>query len=320
MSASPKLLPNAVDAIGNTPLVHLANFSKHLPGNILGKLENQNPMWSVKDRLAYALIRSAEEKGLTGPETIFFEPSSGNTGIGLAWITAVRGYQLKVVMPESASVERRRIMMAFGAEVILTPATGGMAAAVKKAKELVAKNSNHVMGQQFENPANVEIHRKTTAEEIWQATGGEVDIFIAGVGTGGTITGVGSLLKERRPEIKIVAVEPKRSPVLSQTLSGKPVKPAPHKIQGIGAGFVPRILDLSLIDEVITVEDEDAYQTTRNLALCEGILCGPSSGAAAWAAQKLARRVENKKKNIVTILPDLGERYLSTSLFNHSFS
>ena len=261
------------------------------------------------------MIEDAEQKGLIRPDTVVIEPTSGNTGIGLAYVCAARGYTLMVTMPESMSLERRRQLKALGAEIVLTPAVDGMPGAVRKAEELVAQNANYFMPQQFKNPANPEIHRKTTAEEIWRDTGGAVDAVVVGVGTGGTLTGVGEVLKARKPTVRIVAVEPAASPVISQQLAGMPLKPGRHAIQGIGAGFIPDVLNLSLIDEVIQVGDEDAMETSRQLARREGFLCGISCGAAAWAALQLARRPENAGKLIVAILPDLGERYLSTKLF-----
>jgi len=281
----------------------------------LAKLESFNPLWSVKDRIARAMIDAAERQGLIKPDTVIIEPTSGNTGIGLAYVCASRGYKLMVTMPESMSLERRRLLKAFGVELVLTPAAEGMPGAVRKAEEIVRENPNFYMPQQFKNPANPEIHRRTTAEEIWRDTGGQVDIFVAGVGTGGTITGVGEVLKSRKPDVRIVAVEPANSPVLTQKLSGQPIKPGKHGIQGIGAGFIPDVLNLSVIDEVICVEDEAAMETSRQLARFEGFMCGISCGAAMWAALELAKRPENSGKTIVVVLPDLGERYLSTRLF-----
>jgi len=281
----------------------------------LAKLESFNPLWSVKDRIARAMIDAAERQGLIKPDTVIIEPTSGNTGIGLAYVCASRGYKLMVTMPESMSLERRRLLKAFGVELVLTPAAEGMPGAVRKAEEIVRENPNFYMPQQFKNPANHEIHRRTTAEEIWRDTGGQVDIFVAGVGTGGTITGVGEVLKSRKPDVRIVAVEPANSPVLTQKLSGQPIKPGKHGIQGIGAGFIPDVLNLSVIDEVICVEDEAAMETSRQLARFEGFMCGISCGAAMWAALELAKRPENSGKTIVVVLPDLGERYLSTRLF-----
>jgi cysteine synthase A len=303
------------DCIGNTPLVAFHRMTRDCVATVAGKVESANPLWSVKDRIARAMIDAAERDGRIRPDTVVIEPTSGNTGIGLAFVCAARGYRLKVTMPENMSVERRRLLKALGAELVLTTAADGMTGAIREAERLVAENPDHFMPQQFKNPANPEIHRKTTAEEIWRDTNGAVDVVVAGVGTGGTITGVGEALKQRKPGVKIVAVEPVKSPVLTQALGGKPIKPGKHTIQGIGAGFVPDVLNLKIIDEVITIEDEDAFATARRLASEEGILCGISSGAAAWAALELARRELNRGKLIVVILPDLGERYLSTKLF-----
>ncbi len=302
-------------AIGNTPLVKLRRVTEGAAATVAVKLESLNPLWSVKDRIARAMIDAAEEQGLINENTVIIEPTSGNTGIGLAYVCAARGYRLVVTMPESMSLERRRMLKALGAELVLTPAAEGMPGAVRKAEELVSQNPNYFMPQQFKNPANPAIHRRTTAEEVWRDTDGKVDIFVSGVGTGGTITGVGEVLKERKPGVKIVAVEPANSPVITQKLAGQELKPGKHTIQGIGAGFIPDVLNLKVIDEVIQVQDEDAMETGRQLARLEGLMCGISSGAAAWAALQLARRPENAGKLIVAVLPDLGERYLSTKLF-----
>ncbi len=310
-----RLFDNITECVGNTPLVKLRRITEGCVAEVYGKLENLNPLWSVKDRIARAMIDAAERDGRINENTVIIEPTSGNTGIGLAYVCAARGYKLIVTMPESMSLERRRMLRALGAELVLTPAAEGMPGAVRKAEELVAANDNYFMPQQFKNPANPEIHRKTTAEEIWRDTGGKVDIFVAGVGTGGTITGVGEVLKSRNPDVKIVAVEPANSPVITQKRSGQELKPGKHGIQGIGAGFIPDVLNLDVIDDVVCVEDEDAMETSRRLARLEGFMCGISSGAAAWAALQLARRSENQGKRIVAILPDLGERYLSTRLF-----
>lgn len=303
-----RVAESAIELIGNTPLVRLARLGRGLPCEILGKLEAKNPLGSVKDRIAWAMIRDAEERGLLRPGGVVVEPTSGNTGIGLAFVCAIRGYRLILTMPETMSLERRAILQALGAEIVLTPAEEGMAGAVRAAQDL-AKRYDAFMPQQFENPANPKIHEETTAEEIWHATEGRVDIFVAGVGTGGTITGVGRVLKARKPTVRVIAVEPAASPVLS---GGKPGR---HRIQGIGAGFVPKVLDRSVIDEIITVTDEEAAETARMLARKEGLLVGISSGAAVAAALKVASRPESAGKVLVVILPDTGERYLSTGLF-----
>ena len=299
------------DLIGNTPLLALNRYSREagLPGPLLGKLEYFNPLGSVKDRIAFAMIEAGEAAGKIKPDTLIIEPTSGNTGIGLAFVAASRGYKLILTMPETMSVERRNLLKALGAELVLTPGAEGMKGAIRKAEELAQANPNSFLPQQFKNPANPEMHRKTTAEEIWRDTGGKVDIFVAGVGTGGTITGVGEVLKSRNPAVQIIAVEPADSPVLSGG------QPGPHKIQGIGAGFVPDVLNPNIIDEIITVKNDDAMATGRELAKTEGLLIGISCGAAVWAATQVARRPENKGKVIVVILPDTGERYLSTALF-----
>jgi cysteine synthase A len=295
--------------IGRTPLVRLNRTGENLQAEITAKLEFFNPLGSVKDRIATAMIDDAEKTGQLTPDTLIVEPTSGNTGIGLAFICASRGYRLCLTMPETMSVERQKLLRHLGAELLLTPGPQGMGGAIEKAAAIVAQTAGAFMPNQFENPANPRIHRQTTAEEIWADTGGMVDILVSGVGTGGTITGVGGLLKEKKPGFQVVAVEPSASPVLSGGEKG------PHKIQGIGAGFVPRVLDRSLIDEVVTVTNEDAFETARHLAAREGILCGISSGAAVWAAIQVASRPENDGKRIVTILPSTGERYLSTELF-----
>lgn len=299
------------DLIGNTPLMALNRYSREagLPDPLLGKLEYFNPLGSVKDRIAFAMIEAGEAAGKIKPDTLIIEPTSGNTGIGLAFVAASRGYQLILTMPETMSVERRNLLKALGAELVLTPGAEGMKGAIRKAEELAQANPNSFLPQQFKNPANPEMHRKTTAEEIWRDTGGKIDIFVAGVGTGGTITGVGEVLKSRNPAVQIIAVEPADSPVLSGG------QPGPHKIQGIGAGFVPDVLNPNIIDEIITVKNDDAMATGRELAKTEGLLIGISCGAAVWAATQVARRPENKGKVIVVILPDTGERYLSTALF-----
>lgn len=307
-----KIAKNLTDLIGNTPLLEVSNYAEKqgADARIIGKLEYFNPAGSVKDRIGYAMIKDAEERGLINKDTVIIEPTSGNTGVALSFVAAARGYRLIITLPDTFSVERRMLMKALGAELVLTPGAEGMPGAIKKAQELAAEIPNSFIPQQFENPANPEIHRKTTAEEIWRDTDGKVDIFVAGVGTGGTITGVGEVLKSRNPNIKIVAVEPADSPVLSGGQKG------PHKIQGIGAGFVPKVLNTEVYDEVITVRNEEAFEASRNVAKTEGLLVGISSGAALHAATVLAKRPENKGKNIVVILPDTGERYLSTVLFN----
>jgi cysteine synthase A len=290
-------------------------MSEGCMATVLAKLENMNPLWSVKDRIATAMIDAAERDGKIKKDTVIIEPTSGNTGIGLAYVCAARGYKLAVTMPESMSLERRRMLKALGAELILTPAAEGMPGAMRKADEILGQNKNYFMPQQFKNPANPEIHRKTTAEEIWRDTDGNIDIFVSGVGTGGTITGVSEVIKSRKPEMLSVAVEPTNSPVITQRKAGEPLKPGKHTIQGLGAGFIPDVLNVDIIDEVIQVNDDDAMETARNMAKLEGMMCGISSGAAAWAALQLAKRKEHAGKTIVVILPDIGERYLSTKLF-----
>ena len=306
---------NITECIGNTPLVKLGRIAEGSVATIVAKVENMNPLWSVKDRIARAMIDAAERDGKIKADTVIIEPTSGNTGIGLAYVCAARGYRFMATMPESMSLERRRLLKALGAELVLTPAADGMPGAVRKAEELAAQNPNYFIPQQFKNPANPEIHRKTTAEEIWRDTDGKVDILVAGVGTGGTITGVSDVLKKRKPGFKSIAVEPANSPVIAQKKAGQPLKPGRHTIQGIGAGFIPDVLNVELIDEVISVTDDDAMETARNLAKLEGLMCGISCGAAAWAAIQVGKRPENKGKMIVVVLPDIGERYLSTKLF-----
>jgi cysteine synthase A len=295
--------------IGNTPLVRLNRVTEGVGADVVAKLESFNPAASVKDRLGVALIDAAEEAGLLGPDTIILEPTSGNTGIALAMVAAARGYKLTLTMPETMSVERRKLLLAYGAELILTPGPEGMPGAIAKAEELAKSDQRYFVPQQFENPANPAIHRKTTAEEVWRDTDGKVDIFVAGVGTGGTITGVAQVLKERKPSVQVVAVEPAASPVLSGGKKG------PHPIQGIGAGFVPAVLDMDLVDEVVTVGNDDAVTLSRRLAREEGLLVGISSGAATVAALQVARRPENAGKLVVVVFPSFGERYLSTPLF-----
>ena len=310
-----KIYDDITQTIGNTPLIRLRRVTEGCDAEVVAKLENFNPLWSVKDRIGVAMIDAAEAAGKILDGTVIVEPTSGNTGIALAFTCAARGYRLMVTMPESMSMERRRLLKAFGAEIVLTPASEGMPGAVRRAEEIVANHPNAFMPQQFKNPANPEIHRKTTAEEIWRDSDGQIDILVCGVGTGGTITGCGERLKELNPDLKVVAVEPVTSPVLTQKLNGDPIKPGPHKIQGIGAGFVPDVLNTEVIDEVIQVKDEEAFEMARRLAKEEGMLVGISCGAAATGAMQVARRPENSGKLIVVILPDLGERYLSTSLY-----
>jgi cysteine synthase A len=299
---------NIAQTVGRTPLVRLNSIAADCPANIFAKIESGNPMWSVKDRIGKAMIEAAEADGLLDIDTLIIEPTSGNTGIALAFICAARNYRLLLTMPDTMSIERRKLLKHLGAELVLTPGAEGMKGAIAKAVEIQKNTPNSFMPDQFANPANPEIHRLTTAEEIWHDTDGEVDFLVAGVGTGGTITGVAEVLKARKPSFQAIAVEPSASPVLS----GGP--PGPHKIQGIGAGFVPKVLNTAIIDEIIQVTNEQAFATARRLAREEGIMCGISSGAAAYAALQVATRAENKEKNIVVIIPDTGERYLSTEL------
>ena len=301
-----RIYEDITKTVGNTPLVRLNRVTQGLEATVLAKLESFNPLGCVKERIGVSMIEDAEAKGLINKETLIIEPTSGNTGIGLAFVCAAKGYKLILTMPETMSLERRALVRSLGAELVLTAGSEGMPGAIKKAEELVAQNSNSFMPQQFTNPANPGIHRKTTAEEIWRDTDGKVDIFVAGVGTGGTITGVAEAIKSRKPSFRAVAVEPQGSPILSGG------KPGPHKIQGIGAGFVPDVLNTEIIDQVVRVSNDDAFSTARRLAREEGILCGISSGAAAWAALEIAGKPENKGKLIVAILPDTGERYLTT--------
>lgn len=306
-----KVAKNILELVGNTPLMELGRFSreKGLSSPLVAKLEYFNPAGSVKDRVALSLVEDAERRGVLGQGGTIIEPTSGNTGIGLAMVATVRGYRLILTMPETMSVERRKLLKALGAEIVLTPGAEGMPGAIAEAERLRESISGAVILQQFENPANAEAHRRTTAQEIWRDADGKIDIFVACVGTGGTVTGIGSVLKEKNPSVRIVAVEPASSPVLSGG------KPGAHKIQGIGAGFVPKIYDSSVVDEVVAVEDADAFQASRDLARTEGVLVGISSGAALHAAAEMALRPENAGKRVVVLLPDTGERYLSTDLF-----
>jgi cysteine synthase len=304
-----KIFSDLLGVVGSTPLVRMDRISKGTGVEMLAKLEFQNPLGSVKDRIGVSMILNAEAMGLINEKSLIVEPTSGNTGIALAFVCAAKGYHLLLTMPETMSMERRKLLKHLGAEVVLTPGSGGMAGAIRRAEEILRENQNAYMPNQFANPANPQIHRETTAEEIWKDTGGRVDMLIAGVGTGGTITGVGEVIKKRKPAFKAIAVEPAASPVLSGG------KPGPHKIQGIGAGFIPEVLNKDIIDEVITITNEEAFEKARDLAKMEGILCGISSGAAVAAALKVAKRPESKGKQMVVILPSTGERYLSTDLF-----
>lgn len=307
-----RIYEHLTDLVGGTPLLRMNKVTAGVKAQVVAKLESFNPGGSIKDRIALNMISTAEEKGLLNKDSVIIEPTSGNTGIGLAFVSAARGYRLILTMPDTMSIERRSLLKAYGAEIVLTPGTEGMNGAIKRAQELALEIPNSYIPQQFENPANPEIHRHTTAEEIWADTDGKVDIIIGGVGTGGTITGVGEILKSRKPVVKVIAVEPNESPVLSGG------KPGPHKIQGIGAGFVPQVLNLKIVDEIFRVTNDQALETGRRLAREEGLLVGISSGAAAFAAMEVAGRPENEGKLIVVVFPDTGERYLSTPLFQES--
>jgi cysteine synthase A len=310
-----RIYDDITQCMGMTPLVRLRRVTGDAKATVVAKLESFNPLWSVKDRIGVAMITAAERDGKINKDTTIVEPTSGNTGIGLAFTCAARGYKLIVTMPDTMSLERRRLLKAFGAQVVLTEGAKGMKGAIAKAEELLRTIPNSFMPQQFDNPANPEVHRRTTAEEIWADTDGKVDMIVSGVGTGGTITGVGEVIKKRKPSFKAIAVEPVKSPVITQKMQGQELKPAGHKIQGIGAGFVPRVLNLDIVDEVVQVEEDPAFEMSRRLAREEGILCGISSGAAVVAAIQVAKRPENAGKLIVVVLPDLGERYLSTPLY-----
>lgn len=305
------LYKSLIELIGNTPLLELSryNLENAVKARILGKLEYYNPLGSVKDRTAYSMLQAAEEQGCINKDTVIIEPTSGNTGIGLAFVAAAKGYRLIITLPENFSLERRSLLKALGAEIVLTPAADGMPGAIEKARRLAAEIPGAFMPQQFDNPANPEIHRRTTAEEIWKDTGGEIDILVGGVGTGGTITGAGEALKEKKPQLKVVAVEPYSSPVLSGGRKGS------HKIQGIGAGFVPEVFNAAVVDEIFKVKDEEAFKTCRRLARLEGLVVGISSGAAVHAATEIAKRPDSRGKTIVAVLPDTGERYLSAKLY-----
>jgi cysteine synthase A len=310
-----KIYDDITQTIGNTPLIRLRRVVGDARATVVAKMESFNPIWSVKDRIGVSMIEAAEREGKINKNTTVVEPTSGNTGIGLAFTCAARGYKLVVTMPETMSLERRRLLKAFGAEIVLTPGDKGMTGAIAKAEELVRTIPNSFMPQQFKNPANPEIHRLTTAEEIWRDTDGKVDILVSGIGTGGTITGVSAVIKKRKPSFKAIAVEPVTSPVITQKRQGQELKPGKHRIQGLGAGFIPGVLNLDIIDEVITVKDDDAQEMSRRLVREEGMLCGISSGAAAHVAVQVAQRSENAGKLVVVVLPDLGERYLSTPLY-----
>ena len=313
-----RIYDDITQTIGNTPLIRLRRVVGDAKGIVVAKLENFNPLWSVKDRIGVAMIEAAEKAGKITKDTMIIEPTSGNTGIGLAFTCAAKGYKLTVTMPESMSLERRRLLKAFGAQLVLTPAEKGMSGAIAEAERLARELGGEpkaFIPQQFKNPANPEIHRKTTAEEIWRDSDGKVDILVSGVGTGGTITGVSEVIKARKPSFKAIAVEPVSSPVITQKMAGQEIKPGRHKIQGIGAGFIPDNLNIKIVEEVFQVTDDDSFEMARRLAKEEGMLCGISCGAAAHAAVQIAKRPENAGKMIVVILPDLGERYLSTPLY-----
>jgi cysteine synthase len=313
-----RIYDDITQCVGQTPLIRLRRVVGNAQATVVGKLENFNPLWSVKDRIGEAMITAGEKAGKINKDTVIIEPTSGNTGIGLAFTCAARGYKLFVTMPESMSLERRRLLKAFGATVVLTPAEKGMTGAILRAEELAREYGGEpraFIPQQFKNPANPEVHRKTTAEEIWRDTGGKIDILVSGVGTGGTITGVSEVIKPRRPSYRAIAVEPVASPVITQKMRGETLKPGPHKIQGIGAGFIPDVLNMKVVDEVVQVTNDEAFEMGRRLAKEEGMLAGISSGAAVHAAVQVALRPESAGKLIVVILPDLGERYLSTALY-----
>ncbi|MCX8038595.1 MAG: cysteine synthase A [Candidatus Sumerlaeia bacterium] len=309
-----RIYDDITQTVGHTPLVRLNRLTRGMDATILVKCEFANPLGSVKDRIGVAMIEAAEREGILKPDTVVVEPTSGNTGISLAFVCAARGYRLILTMPDTMSIERRVLLHMLGAQTVLTPGRDGMTGAIARAEQLVKETPNAWMPQQFNNPANPEAHRRTTAVEIWEDTGGNVDLFVAGVGTGGTLTGVAEVIKKKNPSFQAVAVEPADSPVITQFRAGQPLRPGPHKIQGIGAGFIPKVLNMQLVDDVVCVSNEDAFAVARRLASEEGILCGISSGANVWAAMQLAARPENKGKTIVTLAASTGERYLSTPL------